>query len=123
MARYKIACAGLVTLLALSGCEPIVVKSRGERTHANPADNFVEYECVQSPSGKCHFVLFSRSCASAAPEPGTAVETCTTKTIARFSLDVGHKKTVPALPESYEECHSPSDKLIVPDCAKDKVLN
>lgn len=115
--------SGLIALLLLSACEPIVVKTRSELSHANPADNYVEYECDSSPSGKCHFVLFTQSCTTATPEPETEVNTCTTKTVARFSIDAGQKHIVKAPPASFKECHGSSEKLAIPDCAEDNMLN
>ena len=71
------------------------------------------FECEQSASGTCKYVVFTNDCTSAKDSRTT---TCTTRLIDRFALAKGESKKLAGLPADFRHCVRQDAEPSVPGC-------
>lgn len=108
-------------LLALVGCDgwgddTIVMRSgvNGEyviHSKTRVATNVAKFECIESASGNCHFLLFRGDC----KVPGNPRDTCMDQPFEQFVLAVGTTREIVGLPSGFRQCVSQVAKLKTPD--------
>lgn len=74
------------------------------------------FQCVASPSGECHYALYTSRCSTAEGEGGQPATTCTHQVIRQFSVPVGQTQEQRDLPQGFKQCMKTSQKPQVPGC-------
>lgn len=64
--------------------------------------------CIASTSGRCHYELFPRDCATATP--------CTADPVRQFALPSGTSRDIIDLPNGFRLCVSRGIRAETPDC-------
>lgn len=92
-------------IFSLVGCEfdgrsstTEVVSDDGNTINASKTqtwDDHAWFECRESSSGYCHFLVFTSDC------PGA---NCSTQVVSAFSLVPGEKRELDTLPQGYRYC-------------------
>lgn len=111
-------------VLSLYGCD-VGSSTSVYRAQADGADvlyskvvtqaGIARFDCVRSASGKCHYSVFSRDCASV-PDSGQAPPArCVTKPIERFAIADGDSRMIPGL-QTFSVCVSAEDATKGADC-------
>ena len=106
-------------ILSLVGCD---VGGRSTTTESTADDgktvyssktrawsDHASFECRESSSGFCHFVVFTSNC------PGAD---CKTRLVSTFSLTPGEKREIAALPEGFRYCLNHFKPPVAPNCRK-----
>lgn len=77
----------------------------------------VRFECVKSPSGECHYALYTTRCqSSSSGEGGKPATTCTHQVFDEFTLTEGQTRELRELPDNYKQCMRVKGKPTVPHC-------
>lgn len=115
-------------LLTLAGCNPHAgtttltfssVDGVGiNSTKARIAGGNARFECLQSASGSCHYVVFLSNCEKGDAQASTAVDACTTTVVQQFTLAAGDVKEFTRLPAGVKHCLSHDAMPVAPDCGK-----
>jgi len=110
-------------LLALVGCNEWGGTTTVTRSSDDGADvlysktrvmaGVARFECITSVSGRCHYVLFPRDCAS----PAAPADACTAQAVEHFTMAVGATREIVGLPSGFGLCVSHEDKPVTPGCA------
>jgi hypothetical protein len=125
----RIAMTLLATMLLLSGCKI----EAGTLTTTNYSisdvgvnssrtrilDGNGEFECIDSVSGLCHFVLFTEDCNSTAQADSPQQHdsrACTARIVQAFSLKAGASKRVDHLPKHLQQCVDHQAAPTAPGC-------
>lgn len=74
------------------------------------------FECVQSPTGECHYALYTSRCQSGSGEGGKPATTCTHQVFEEFKLSQGQSREVRDLPKNYKQCMKVKGMPTVPNC-------
>jgi hypothetical protein len=74
------------------------------------------FECVKSPTGQCHYALYTTRCETATGEGGKPATTCTHQVFDQFTVIQGETREVRDLPSSYRQCMKVKDMPTVPNC-------
>lgn len=74
------------------------------------------FECVTSPTGECHYALYTSRCQSASGEGGKPATTCTHQVFDEFTLAQGQTRDVRDLPNNYKQCMKVKSTPTVPNC-------
>ncbi|WP_242108959.1 hypothetical protein [Luteimonas aquatica] len=79
------------------------------------------FDCVQSVSGQCHFVLFTEQCRDRAGNAGADAarpdhRACTAHVVQAFSLKAGTSKRLDRLPKDLQQCVGHQSAPTAPDC-------
>lgn len=72
-------------------------------------DDHARFECRDSSSGYCHFVVFTSDC------PGA---NCSTRVVSAFSLVPGENRELEALPKGYRYCLDHLRPPAAPNCKR-----
>lgn len=72
-------------------------------------DDHARFECRDSSSGYCHFVVFASDC------PGTD---CRTQQVSAFSLAPGEKRELDNLPAGFRYCLDHLKPPVAPNCKR-----
>lgn len=115
---------GLVSiLLGMMGCDErektvtTTISSNGPaganaiRVVANKAK--AEFQCIESVSGDCEFVVFLADCAV-----GEDMSACKPTPVADFTLKAGSSREIADLPEGFKFCAGHGKKPVAPTCLK-----
>ncbi len=128
----RIATTLLAAVLLLSGCKI----EAGTLTTTNYSisdvgvnssrtrilDGNGEFECIDSVSGLCHFVLFTEDCKSTAQADSPQrhdqrdARACTVRIVQAFSLKAGASKRVDHLPKGLQQCVDHQSTPTAPGC-------
>jgi hypothetical protein len=114
-------------LLTLAGCNPLAgtttvtfssVDGVGiNSTKARIADGNARFECLQSASGSCHYVVFTSICEPSRSQ-ADAVDTCATRVVETFTLTAGDVRELTGLPAGIKHCLGYDAVPVAPDCAR-----
>ena len=114
-------------LLTLAGCNPhagtttVTFSSTDgvgiNSTKARVADGDARFECLQSASGSCHYVVYTSTCEPAGGQEG-AVAACSTRVVESFTLAAGQVRELTGLPAGIKHCLGHDAMPVAPDCAK-----
>lgn len=112
-----ITAASLLLALLASGCA-ISVTTNGDSTSARTSTlpGSAKFECVQSPSGECHYALYTSRCQSVEGDAGKRATTCTHQVFEEFTLASGKTREFRELPKGYKQCMKPVGRPEVPNC-------
>ena len=115
---FPAACAALLGALLLGGCAISVTHNDdgGGSSKLVRTAGMAKFECVQSPSGQCHYALYTSRCQSVDGEGGKPATTCTHQVFEQFSIASGETRSFSNLPANYKQCMKPSGKPEVPSC-------
>lgn len=83
-------------------------------TKVRLAEGKAKFECLQSASGQCHYVVYLSDCAAPAADP--AGTPCTTTVIDRFTLVAGKDRESDGVPAGARVCASHDGVPVVPHC-------
>jgi len=78
------------------------------------SDGSGELECINSISGRCHYLLFVKECASGTG--GQHGPRCSNRTVEAFTLEAGTSKHLANLPPRLQQCVSHDVAPAAPDC-------
>jgi len=70
-------------------------------------DDHARFECRDSSSGYCHFLVFTSDCPAA---------NCSTQVVSAFSLLPGQKRDLDTLPRGYRYCLDHIKPPVAPNC-------
>lgn len=102
--------------LALALANALAASPRAEAATFTTTE--ATYRCDSSPSGECHFLLYTSTCKEAAPMNGYPSLACTQAYLREFSLKVGESRTLSDLPAGVRQCTvQPGKKSSFPACA------
>ena len=113
-------------VLSLYGCD-VGSSTSVYRAQANGSDvlyskvvtqaGIARFDCVRSATGKCHYSVFSRECASAPASDSsqTPAARCATTPIKRFAIANGDSRLIPGL-QTFSVCVSAEDAASATDC-------
>ena len=88
-------------------------------THAEDAMSVATFKCDSTPSGECHFVLYSSTCKEASAINGKPSLVCTHGFLQEFTVKVGQSKKLDELPADFKQCTIyANQKAAFPACAK-----
>lgn len=115
--RAALLLAGAVAALA-SGCAIHVTHTEGGNSGklSLNAAGTASFQCVASPSGECHYALYTSRCSTAEGEAGQPATTCTHQVIRQFTVATGQTQEVRDLPQGFKQCMKTGSKPKVPDC-------
>jgi len=102
------------TTLTFSSVDGVGVNS----SKARIADGNARFECLQSASGSCHYVVFLSSCKKSDTRANAAMGACTTTVVQQFTLAAGNVKEFTHLPTGVKHCLSHEAMPVAPDCGK-----
>jgi len=128
----RIAMTLLAAVLLLSGCKieagtltttNYSISNAGvNSSRTRILDGNGEFECIDSVSGLCHFVLFTEDCEKAA-QSGSAQrhasrdsQACIARIVQAFSLKAGASKRVDHLPKGVQQCVGHQTAPTAPGC-------
>ena len=98
-----------ITTMTFSSVNGVGVNS----TKARIGDGNAQFECLQSATGSCHYVLFVSDC-----EKGLDQNRCSTRVVERFTLSAGGNREFSNLPAGIRHCLSHESMPVAPDCSK-----
>ena len=116
--------ASLYFLLSLLGCDG------GGTTYATRATvdgqdvvygtarvraGIVQFECLRSASGQCHYTVYPREC-TADPAPASPPPACAPLPVERFTLKAGARRDVVGMSPTFELCVSHDARPLTRDC-------
>lgn len=101
------------TTLTFSSIDGVGINS----TKARIADGNARFECLQSASGSCHYVVFTSAC-ERADERADFVDTCSTRVVETFTLAAGNVRELTGLPAGVKHCLGHDAMPVAPDCEK-----
>ena len=113
--------ASVYFLLSLFGCDgggtTLVTRATVDGTDTLYSETRVtadiaRFECIRSASGRCHYTLFPRECASA---PAQAASKCVARATEQFTLAAGNHREVVGL-SPFDLCVSHKAEALSPDC-------
>jgi hypothetical protein len=110
--------AAALALLA-SGCAIHVTHTEsgnGSSKLSQSAAGNASFQCVASPSGECHYALYTSRCSTAEGEGGQPATTCTHQVISQFTVAAGQTREMRDLPQGFKQCMKTSHKPQVPSC-------
>lgn len=116
--------ATLYFLLSLLGCDGggTTLASRatvdGEDVvygKARIQAGIVEFECVRSASGECHYTVFAREC-RADPAPASPPRACAPLPAEHFTLKAGTRREVVGMSTAFDLCVSHDARKLTADC-------
>lgn len=102
------------TTLTFSSIDGVGINS----SKARIADGDARFECLQSASGSCHYVVFLSSCDKGDARTSTAMGACTTTVVQQFTLAAGNAKEFARLPAGVKHCLGYDAMPAAPDCGK-----
>lgn len=104
------------SILLFSGCAiHINDDGRGSsRMQSKPITS--SFQCVQSPTGQCHYALYTSRCNTVEGIGGKPATSCNYQVFEEFTLGVGQTRDVRRLPEGYKQCMKPDAMPVVPNC-------
>ncbi len=102
------------TTLTFSSIDGVGINS----SKARIADGDARFECLQSASGSCHYVVFLSNCEKGDTQARTAVGACTTTVVQQFTLAAGNVKEFTRLPVGIKHCLSHDAMPVAPDCSQ-----
>ena len=98
-------------LMTLAGCQEkpsvthITRASGGEAgaifSKATLVDGVTTFQCFESDSGRCHYLVYAERCPVAAPGENS---NCTRETLDKFVLTPGERREVRGLPSDFRLC-------------------
>ncbi|HYM85136.1 MAG TPA: hypothetical protein VET30_00220 [Pseudoxanthomonas sp.] len=103
---------GVATTMTFSSVDGIGINSTKARIGVDDA----RFECLQSATGHCHFVVFVSDCKQPAANVGTAG--CSTRVVERFILDTGGVREMKGLPTGVRHCLGHDAMPVAPECGK-----
>lgn len=113
--------AALLASSVLAACSITITEPA--RDHSNSAGRMqmnkpgsARFECVQTPSGQCHYALFTTRCQTASGEGGKPATTCTHQVFEAFTLAQGQTRAVDDLPGNYKQCMKVNSQPVPPNC-------
>jgi len=113
--------AALATCAVLSACSISITapahdsdKSAGRMQLSSSGS--ARFECVESPTGECHYALYTSRCQTATGEGGKPATTCTHQVFDEFTIAQGQTREVRDLPKDYKQCMKVKSKPTVPSC-------
>ena len=128
----RIAMTLLAAALLLSGCKieagtltttNYSISNTGvNSSRTRILDGNGEFECIDSVSGLCHFVLFTEDCKDAAQADSPqqhdqrGTRACTARIVQAFSLKAGASKRVDHLPKDLQQCVGHQAAPTAPGC-------
>ena len=101
-----------ITTMTFSSVNGVGVNSTKVRVGAGDA----RFECLQSATGSCHYVVFVNHCNEGDPKAGEGAGACETKVIERFTLPAGESREFTHLPAGIRHCLSHEAMPVAPDC-------
>ncbi|HEY5970666.1 MAG TPA: hypothetical protein VIT22_01625 [Pseudoxanthomonas sp.] len=101
------------TTLTFSSVDGVGVNS----SKARIADGNARFECLQSASGSCHYVVFTSACAQV-DKRANYVDACSTRVVETFTLAAGDVRELTGLPVGVKHCLDHDTMPVAPDCAK-----
>lgn len=109
--------AAALALLA-TGCAIHVTHTEGGNSSklSMNAAGTANFQCVASPSGECHYALYTSRCSTAEGEGGQPATTCTHQVIRQFTVAAGQTQEMRDLPQGFKQCMKTSQKPQVPSC-------
>jgi hypothetical protein len=78
------------------------------------SDGSGEFECIKSISGRCHYLLFVKECASG--DGAQQGQRCSNRIVQAFTLEAGTSKHLANLPPRLQQCVSHDAEPAAPDC-------
>ncbi|PND39306.1 hypothetical protein C1O66_18420 [Paucibacter aquatile] len=111
--------AAAVLALLASGCAIHVTHTEsgnGSSKLSQSAAGNASFQCVASPSGECHYALYTSRCSTAEGEGGQPATTCTHQVISQFTVAAGQTREMRDLPQGFKQCMKTSHKPQVPSC-------
>ena len=102
----------LVTHSSTNGVDQIYSRTR-------ITAGIARFECIRSASGRCHYTLFPRECASTSSTGKDAGE-CKSQPIERFTMAAGDSREVVGLPSQFDMCVSQDADPLTPDCVRSR---
>jgi hypothetical protein len=98
-------------LMTLAGCHEkpsvthITRTSGGDAgvifSKATQVDGVATFQCFESDSGRCHYLIYAERCPTAAPGENP---NCKRETLDQFALAPGDRREVHGLPSSFRLC-------------------
>lgn len=116
--RAALLLAGAAAALA-SGCAIHVTHTEGGNSSGKLSLNAAgtaSFQCVASPSGECHYALYTSRCSTAEGEGGQPATTCTHQVTHQFSVPAGQTRELRDLPQGFKQCMKTGAKPQVPSC-------
>ena len=113
--------ASVYFLLSLFGCDSggttLVTRTTADgidtvHSETRITADIARFECIRSASGRCHYTLFPRECASV---PMQDASKCTSRPAEQFVLAAGDHREVVGL-SPFELCVSHEAGAVAPDC-------
>lgn len=101
------------TTLTFSSVDGVGVNS----SKARITDGNARFECLQSTSGSCYYVVFTSACEQV-DKRANYVDTCSTRVVEAFTLAAGDVRELTGLPAGVKHCLSHEAMPVAPDCAK-----
>ena len=119
--------AMLYFLLALFGCDgggtTIVTRASVDGRDALYSKTsfkagITRFECIRSASGRCHYTLMPRECATATAVKGKVSTQCTARPIEHFAMTAGDSREIVGLPAHFDVCVSQGAEPQTTDCMR-----
>ena len=101
-----------ITTMTFSSVDGVAINS----TKARIGDGDARFECLQSATGNCHYLVFVETCAAA--KISAADTACTTRVLERFTLVAGKTKELHDLPAGVRHCVDHDAMPTAPDCSQ-----
>jgi hypothetical protein len=99
----------IVTHASINGVDTLYSKTRIQ-------GDITRFECIRSASGRCHYTLFSRACASpSAAATGNTNKCAPDQPIEQFALAAGDRREVIGL-SAFDQCVRNDAEPVTPDC-------
>lgn len=114
LARLTVLAA--VAAAFLSGCAVHITTTKDGDSASVRSPGSAKIECVASPSGECHYALFTSRCESVEAGDGKSTTTCTHQVFEQFKLATGQSRLLENLPAGYKQCMKSSGKPEAPNC-------
>ncbi len=117
MLKTSLTALAALAFAALSGCAIHISTTKDGDSATLKRAGSAKIECVASPTGECHYALFTSRCESVEGEGGkTTTTTCTHQVFDQFKLATGESRQLTNLPSGYKQCMKSSGKPEVPSC-------